>query len=72
MIKTRKDVKKGFYRRKQMKYYDEEGYPQRNGIEGGFGSIKRKYRGSVSGKNLKSIRTKIFCKAIAHNLNLVG
>ena len=43
MIKTRKDVKKGFYRRKQMKYYEENEYPQRNGIEGGFGSIKRKY-----------------------------
>ena len=71
MIKPRKNVKKGFYRRKQMKYYDEEEYPQRNGIEGGFGSVKRKYGGSVSGKNWNSIRTEIYLKAIPHNLNLM-
>lgn len=71
MIKPRKNVKKGFYRRKQMEYYNEEEYPQRNGVEGGFGSVKRKYGGSVSGKSWKSVRTEIYCKTIAHNLNLV-
>jgi len=71
MIKPRKNVKKGFYRRKQMKYYDKEEYPQRNGIEKGFGCLKTKYGGSVSGKCWKSVRTEIFSKAIAHNLNLM-
>lgn len=72
MIKPRKNVKRGFYRRKQMKNYDEDEYKQRNGIEGGFGSIKRKYGGSVSGKTLKSVRTEIYLKAIAHNLGLAA
>lgn len=70
MIKPRENVKRGFYRRKQMREYDKEEYPQRNGIEGGFGSVKRKYGGSVSGKNWKSVRTEIYLKAIAHNLRL--
>jgi len=70
MIKPRKNVKKGFYRRKQMKDYDKEEYFQRNGIEGGFGSVKRKYGGSVSGKEWKSVRVEIYLKAIAHNLSL--
>jgi len=70
IIKPRKNVKKGFYRRKQMKNYDEGEYPQRNGIEAGFGSVKRKYGGSVSGKNWKSVRTEIYLKTIAHNLRL--
>ncbi len=71
MIKPRKNVKRGFYRRKQMKDYDEEEYNQRNGVEAGFGALKRKYGSSVSGKRWKSVRTEIFCRAIAHNLNLI-
>jgi len=71
IIKPRKNVKRGFYRRKQMKDYGKAEYNQRNGIEAGFGALKRKYGKSVSGKKWKSMRTEIYCKAIAHNLNLV-
>ncbi len=69
-IKPRKNVKKGFYRRKQMKSYSEKLYHQRSLIESGFGSLKRKYGGSVSGKIWKSINSEIYCKAICHNLSL--
>jgi transposase len=72
MIKPRENVKKGFYRLKQMKEFDKEEYNQRNGIEGGFGSVKRKYGGSVSGKCWKSVRTEIYLKAISHNLSLAA
>jgi len=71
IIKPRKNVKKGFYRRKQMKGYSDKEYHQRSLIESGFGSLKRKYGGSVYGKTWKSVRTEIYLKAIAHNLNLV-
>jgi len=71
IIKPKKNIKKGFYRRKQMKNYCDEEYPQRSLIESGFGSLKRKYGGSVSGKNWKSVRTEIYLKAIAHNLKLM-
>lgn len=70
MIKPRKNVKKGFYRRKQMKNYSEKYYHQRSLIESGFGSLKRKYGGNVSGKNYKSVNSEIYSKAICHNLNL--
>lgn len=69
-IKPKKNVKKGFYRRKQMKNYSEEIYHKRSLIESGFSALKRKYGGSVSGKLWKSINSEIYCKAICHNLNL--
>ena len=71
IIKPRKNVKKGFYRRKQIKNYSEKEYHQRSLIESGFGSLKRKYGGNVSGKVWKSVNSEIYCKAICHNLNLM-
>jgi transposase len=70
IIKPKKNVKKGFYRRKQMKNYSEKEYHQRSLIESGFGALKRKYGGNVSGKVWKSVNSEIYCKAICHNLNL--
>jgi len=69
-IKPRKNVKRGFYRKKQMKKYSNEKYHQRSLIESGFGSLKRKYGGSVSGKSIVSVKPEIYCKAIAHNIGL--
>ena len=71
IIPKKKNIRKGFYRRKQMKNYSDEKYHQRSNIESGFSAIKRKYGGSVSGKSLKSIISELSCKAIAHNLRLL-
>ena len=70
IIKPKNNVKKGFYRRKQMKNYSEQEHHQRSLIESGFGSLKRKYGSSVSGKCWKSVNSEIYCKAISHNLIL--
>ena len=70
IIKPRKNVKRGFYRRKQMKNYSDKDYHKRSLIESGFGSLKRKYGGSVFGKSWRSVNSEIYCKAICHNLNL--
>ena len=70
-IKPRKNVRKGFYRRKQMKNYSEEKYHQRSLIESGFGSLKRKYGGFTLAVDWKAIRNEAYCKAIAHNLRLM-
>ena len=70
IIKPRKNVRKGFYRRKQIKNYSEKEYHQRSLIESGFSAVKRKYGGSVSGKSWKAINSELSCKAIAHNLEL--
>jgi transposase len=70
IIKPKKNVKKGFYRRKQMKGYSESEYHQRSLIEAGQGAEKRKYGGFVLGRKVWSIRVEIYCKAIAYNLRL--
>lgn len=70
IIKPKKNAKRGFYRRKQQKSYSDEEYHQRSLIEAGFGSLKRKYGSFVFGKIISSIRSEIYCKAIAHNLSL--
>jgi transposase len=72
IIKPRKNVRRGWARKKQMKNYTEEEYHQRSLIESGFGSLKRKYGGSVLAKKSKGVKTEIYCKAIAHNLRLVN
>ena len=69
-IKPRKNVKRGFYRRKQMKNYSEDKYHQRSLIESGFGSLKRKYGGYTLAKGWEAIRNEAYLKAIAHNLRL--
>lgn len=70
IIKPRKNVKKGFYRKKQMKEYSDEEYHQRSLIESGFGSLKRKYGGNVLARKAKNVKVEIYCKAICHNLKL--
>lgn len=69
-IKPRKNVRRGFYRRKQMKNYSEREYHQRSLIESGFGSLKRKYGGYTLAVDWKAIRNEAYLKAIAHNLRL--
>ena len=69
-IKPRKNVRRGFYRKKQMKNYSDEKYHQRSLIESGFGSLKRKYGSNVLAKHIEGVNAEIYCKAIAHNLSL--
>ena len=69
-IKPRKNVRKGFYRRKQMKNYLEEEYHQRSLIEAGQGAVKRKYGGYTLAKKIEAIRLEAYCKAICFNLRL--
>ena len=71
VIKPRKNVKKGWARKKQMKNYSEKDYHRRSLVESGFGSLKRKYGGNVLAKSAVGMRAEIYCKAISHNLDLV-
>jgi len=70
MIKPRKNVKRGFYRRKQMKNYSESEYHQRSLIEAGQGAMKRKYGGYTLAKRIEAIKTEAYLKATAFNLRL--
>ena len=69
-IKPRKNVRRGFYRRKQMKNYSEDRYHQRSLIESGQGSVKRKYGGFTLAVDWRAIRNEAYVKAIAYNLRL--
>ena len=70
VMKPKKNVKRGFYRKKQMKNYSERTYHRRSMIESGFGSLKRKYGSCVLARAISAQRAEIYCRAIAHNLNL--
>ena len=70
IIPKKKNVHRGFYRKKQMKNFTEERYHKRSNIESGFSAIKRKYGGDVRGKSLIAVNSELSCKALAHNLNL--
>jgi transposase len=71
VVKPKKKAKRGWARRKSREIYSEQEYHQRSLIETGFSCLKRKYGGSVSGKGIRSVNAEIYCKALAHNLNLV-
>ena len=71
-IKPRKNVKKGFYRKKQMKNYSDEEYHQRVLIESGFSGSRRKYGGFILAKHIRSAKIEAYCKAIAFNLRLLS
>ena len=70
VIKPRKNVKRGYYRKKQMKNYSERTYHRRSMIESGYGSLKRKYGSYVLARAISTQRAEIYCRAIAHNLNI--
>ena len=72
IIKPRKNVRKGFYRKKQLKHYSERTYHRRSMIESGFGSMKRKYGSYVLARSISAQRAEIYCRATAHNLNLLN
>ncbi len=69
-IKPKKNIKRGFYRRKQMKNYSEEKYHHRSLVETGFSCLKRKYGSYTLTKSAKSVKAELYLRAIANNLNL--
>ena len=69
-IKPKKNIKRGFYRRKQMKNYSEKKYHRRSLVETGFSCLKRKYGGYTLTKSARSVKAELYLRTIACNLNL--
>ena len=69
-IPIKKNIRRGHFRKKQMKNWNQEEYNKRSNVESGFSAIKRKYGGLVRAKKIEGMRAEILCKGIAHNLNL--
>ena len=72
IIKPRKNVRRGTYRRSQVKHYSDRVYHRRPMVESGFSSLKRKYGSSVLAKSISAQRAEIYCKTIAYNLGLTN
>ena len=70
IIPVKKNVHLRGFRKMQFEHYSEERYRQRSLIECGFSCLKRKYDGTVRAKKIQGLRAEIFCKGIAHNLEL--
>ncbi|MCK5624531.1 IS5 family transposase [Candidatus Pacearchaeota archaeon] len=71
-IPSRKNVKHGWARKKQIKNWDQKEYNLRGNVESGFSAIKRKYGGFVRAKRIEGMRAEIILKGIAHNLELIN
>jgi transposase len=69
-IKMKTRNKKGFYRRKARRIFDENKYSKRSLVECGFSCVKRKYGGNVLARKNKGIKAEMYLKAIAHNMKL--
>ena len=69
-IPSKKNSRKGFFRKKQMKNWDKSEYNLRSNVESGFSAIKRKYGGCVRAKKIEGMRAEILLKGIAYNLGL--
>jgi len=68
MTPQKKNVRRGFYRKKMLKLFRKKTYNRRQLVEAGFSSIKRKFGASVSSKTVRTIRTDIYGRMLCHNL----
>ena len=67
---TRKNCKRGKFRKKLKKNFPQELYNQRNRVESIFHALNQKYGSSISSIHISCARTEIYCRAILHNLFL--
>jgi len=70
VVKPRKNAKRGFYRKKQIRSYSERAYHRRNLIEAGFSGLKKRYGSYVSARTISAQRAEVYCRTIAYNINL--
>ena len=70
IIKPRKNVKRGFYRKKMQKKYTERLYHRRSMVESVYSSLKRKFGQGTLARKVQTQRAEMYCAAILHNLSL--
>lgn len=69
VIPLRKNARKGFYRRKMKKSFNNRIYHRREIVESVFGTIKQKYGCSVRCIKARTQRAEIYLRLIAHNIS---
>ena len=68
MVPPRRNVRKGFYRRKALRRFRLRTYNRRQIVESAFSSVKRTLGGSVSSRSVRGIRTDVYGRLACHNL----
>lgn len=71
MIPARKNVKRGFYRKKMIKRFRTRTYHRREISESLFGATKQKYGSSMSSRLIQTQKADVYNRAILHNLSLL-
>ena len=68
MIPKKKNMKRGFFRRKMHKKFNLRTYHRRELVEAGFSSIKRTQGSSVSSKKARTIRSELLGRLACQNI----
>jgi len=68
MIPEKSNAKRGFYRKKMLKFFRLRTYHRREMVESGNSSTKRKYGSSVNSKKARTIRSEVYGRLACHNL----
>lgn len=70
-IPKRKTTKRGFYRKKQLRFYRDWLYHRRSLAESGFSGNKRRGGSHVKARKVHQQKRELYARYIAHNLELV-
>ena len=70
MVPLRKNIRRGFYRKKHSKQFRTRTYYRRELIEAGFGALKRTLGASVSSRKARTIRSELLCRLACYNIFL--
>ncbi len=71
MIPSKKNTKRGFYRKLMKKKWRTRTYHRREISESLFGATKQKYGSSVNSRLIQTQKSDVYVRAILHNLSLV-
>lgn len=71
MIPPKKNVKRGFFRKKMRRFWRTRTYHRREISEALFSATKQKYGMSVSSRSIRTQKADIYVRAMLHNLSLV-
>jgi len=68
MTPSKKTWKKGFYRKKMQKLYNQKLYAKRNNVESIFSSLKRRFGSSVMSRTFQLQRAEILSRIAVYNI----
>ena len=68
---TRKNCRRGFYRKQLRDYFDYSLYWQRNIVESLIGAVKRLYGSHIRARTARMQRAEVYCRFISYNLRTI-